>query len=698
MRPLDVILPVAGAADDFRRCVESLLDVGGLFGHRLVVVLDGPQDEAVLAVVARLSSAPALALEVLENPERRGYPASVNRGMALSERDVVLLNSDTIVTAGWLGKLQAAAESAPRVATVTPFSNNATICSLPEWLVENELPAGHSAASFGRLVEAASQRSYPRLPTGVGFCIYIRRQALDEVGPFDEAAFGVGYGEEVDFCRRALNRGFVHLLDDATFIYHAGHRSFGKGRLRRIALADRLLQRRHPSYVPDVARLVREDPLRPLRERVVRSLAPRQVTSERERILHIVHGWPPYNYAGTEGYARSLVLHQAASREVSVLSRIGDCARRSGEAVELFDGGARVTLVVNNFDQRNPLTRNALYDPLLEIRSARLLDRVRPTLVHLHHLAGHTLALASQLARRNVPFVFHLHDWWLACARANLLDHERRACTGPGFTKCARCSPMTHLRPARVYSTLLHAGRRVLSERALNHAAALIFGSRAAAESLGMMMNLPGERTHLVPYGIDLHPPTSGEREPAAGRPLRFGVIGSLQPHKGIHVAIAAFRGLAAERATLEVWGDPAVDPGYTAELGTLASAAPVTFRGRFAEAAKGDTLAALDALIVPSIGLESFGLVAHEAIACGTPVVLSPVGALAELAAKLPSEASFRAGDAAHLRARIEALLARPETLAAWSRQLPAVPTFAEHAAGIEAVYARVLAGRRRP
>src|SRR4029078_7087035 len=93
----------------------------------LVLCVTGPQGEDVEAAIPEGQAG----VQMLRNPERRGFVASVNRGMALSSRDVVLLNSDTRVTARWLEKLREAAASAPEIATVTPFSNDATICSLP---------------------------------------------------------------------------------------------------------------------------------------------------------------------------------------------------------------------------------------------------------------------------------------------------------------------------------------------------------------------------------------------------------------------------------------------------------------------------------------------------------------------------------------------------------------------------------------
>jgi GT2 family glycosyltransferase len=343
---IDVIVPVYGAAAELGRCLRSLAAHTDLARHRLVLVLDGPQPGAVEAALA----AAALPVEVLRQPERRGFVDAVNLGMAASDRDVVLLNSDTRVTAGWLAKLQHAAYSAPEIATVTPFSNSATICSLPRFLESNALPAGWDVDSFGRLVEERAGAVYPRLPTGVGVCLYIKRKALAALGPFDRESFGLGYGEESEFCMRALKAGYAHALDDATFIFHEGHRSFGASRAGRVAAAHRRLSRLHPEYIETVSRFVREDPLRPLRERVINGLAPARSAAdgdragtaagdrtdtaagggragaggragrsggargqdEPRRVLHIVHGWPPWNHAGTELYAAWLARRQAA--------------------------------------------------------------------------------------------------------------------------------------------------------------------------------------------------------------------------------------------------------------------------------------------------------------------------------------------------------------------------------------------------
>jgi GT2 family glycosyltransferase len=188
-------------------------------------------------------------------------------------RDVVLLNSDTEVAADWLDRLHRAAWSGACVGTVTPFSNNATICSFPAFCEDNALPPGHTTTTLDRLFAAAHPGQALDIPTAVGFCMYIRRDCLDDVGAFDADTFGAGYGEENDFCLRASARGWSHLHALDVFVYHVGATSFSERRheLQRAALA--AMRRLHPGYEELIRAFVQRDPARPYREAVAQGLA-----------------------------------------------------------------------------------------------------------------------------------------------------------------------------------------------------------------------------------------------------------------------------------------------------------------------------------------------------------------------------------------------------------------------------------------
>lgn len=642
---VDVIIPVYGAPSALRACLASVVAHTDLARHRLVLVVDGPQDAEVESIVGNFSP--------LRNETRLGFTGSVNRGMGGSTNDVVLLNSDTVVTPRWLEKLTDAAYSAPDIGTVTPLSNNATICSVPRGFEENLLPNGFDVASFAALVEQVSARSYPRIPTGVGVCLYIRRAVLDEVGLFDAENFPMGYGEENDFCLRASKRGWVHIADDATFIYHAGHASFGESRkaLQRRAYAT--MRRLHPRYMATIAETMRHDPLAEVRARIL----PANESANR-RIVHLVHGWPPLQQAGTELYARWLVREQRKTNHVAVYTRGADPARADGEAVEWLDDGVRVRIVTNHFTARNPLRRNAIRDRFLERDFERFLRDERPDLVHIHHLAGHAFSLARVAKRLKIPIVMQLHDWWALCARVNLFHRDGSRCSGPAPAKCAACATLTRV---PLMNRALHAMRRSAARAALAAADAFVAGSDAIRDDyVRAGVTTP---IHVLQYGVDVAAPDAPR--PPARRPIRFGFVGSDLPHKGWQTAVEAMRGLTPEEASLVRWGG-----------------------GTFPEEDKPRVFASMDVLLVPSIGLESFGLAAREAMACGVPVIATEGGALSEMSAA----AFFPPGDVAALRAILRRVVDDPSLIDRWASQLTPPKRTDVHAAEIERVYDAVL------
>jgi glycosyltransferase involved in cell wall biosynthesis/GT2 family glycosyltransferase len=682
---VDVIVPIYGAAEELRACLTSVVRETDLIRHRLVLVIDGPQNDDVEQIVTGVTAA-----HVLRNEQRGGFVVAVNRGMRESTSDVVLLNSDTIVTPRWLEKLIDAAYSSGDIGTVTPLSNHATLCSVPRGFEENLLPTGFEVESFAALVERVSGRSYPRIPTGVGVCLYIRRAVLDDIGFFDEKHFGLGYGEENDFCMRALARGWLHIADDATFIYHAGHRSFLASRRALQHRAQATLGRLHPRYKATIAELMQRDPLQPVRARI-RSALGEKPAEKRRRVVHLVHGWPPFQHAGTELYAYWLVRQQQLSHHVAVYVRGADPARAHGEAIELFDDGVRIRIVTNNFTSRNPLRRNAIRDRLIERDFERFIKSARPDLLHIHHLAGHAFSLANVAKRLGIPIVLQIQDWWFLCARVNLFDRDGNRCTGPAFEKCARCATLTKVAPAAATNRLLHAVRRSAARSAIAAADAYIAGSNAIRDDYIRAGVIPKSKPfHVIPYGVDIAIP----REPRAPaqRPIRFGYVGSISPHKGVHTAVDAMRGIDPSQASLHVWGDVRAFPEYVEDLKKRVGDASVIFEGRFAEDKKPHVFASMDMLLIPSIGLESFGLAPREAMTCGVPVIASAGGALSEMFAPGECGDRFPAGDVVALHQILRRLIDDPGIIDRWSARLPRPKRNDVHAAEIERVYDAVL------
>ena len=280
---IDVIIPVYKGLAQTRRCVESVLANAQATAFEIVAVDDASPEPAIARYLDELAAARRITL--VRNDKNLGFVQSVNRGMALHpDRDVVLLNSDTEVANDWLDRLRRAMYAYPDVGTVTPFSNNATICSYPFEGWAAGVPGTLGLAALDGLFATTNAARTVDLPTAVGFCMCIRRACLDQVGLFDAPRFGRGYGEENDFCMRAAGAGWRNVLAGDVFVYHEGAVSFSGERLALTETAGRMLAELYPDYLRKVREFLRYDPAGTLRAAVDSA----RIASNSDELRHVL--------------------------------------------------------------------------------------------------------------------------------------------------------------------------------------------------------------------------------------------------------------------------------------------------------------------------------------------------------------------------------------------------------------------------
>ena len=512
--PIDIIVPVYGGVEETRRCLRSVLASRCRRPWRLIVINDASPDPEMAPMLAALAREDDR-ITLLRNDTNLGFVATVNRGMALHpDCDLVLLNSDTEVANDWLDRLAAAAEG-PRVATVTPFSNNATICSFPRFCRDNPLPPNWSTQALDALFARCNAGQTLEIPTGVGFCLYIRRAALDQVGPFDAETFGRGYGEENDFCRRAAAKGWRNLLACDTFVYHAGGVSFSDEQQARIEKAQALLDRRHPDYHRLVHEHIQGDPAALARLKVLVEL---YRASPRPKVLHLTH----HLSGGTLKHIRELA-HHLRDRMDSLLLRPD------------HDGHTSLYFGVETDD---PAIAFDL--PADHPRLVRLLRALGVARLHYHH----TLALETRLwglpQDLELPYDITLHDYYFINAHPTQTDAQ------------GRYQPDLE-RQQSVYPLAMPLAQWQRNQRQLLDDAQRIFApSQAAADE--MARHYP----HLT-YTVAFHP--DSERlmpwpavTPKAlhAPPLRILVLGALSLEKGADLLEATAKAAQARGAGLE--------------------------------------------------------------------------------------------------------------------------------------------------
>ncbi len=262
-----VCVPLYGAHDHFARCLRSLLahtpvDVPVLIAD------DCTPDPASRALVDELEAVGALhhTISWLRRETNAGFVGNVNDAFAaVAPADMVIVNSDVVVAAGWLEGMRDAATSDTNIATATALTNHGTIVSVPyRNMPEPALPQTVTLEAAAARIRSGSQRLRPRIPVAVGHCLYVRRTALDLVGGFDPA-FAPGYGEEVDFSQRCLAMGLQHVVADDVLVSHHGNASFDslEGRSQLQLDHERIITTRYPYYA-DAIRDAESDATSPL--------------------------------------------------------------------------------------------------------------------------------------------------------------------------------------------------------------------------------------------------------------------------------------------------------------------------------------------------------------------------------------------------------------------------------------------------
>ncbi len=283
---VDVIVPVYRGYNETFACLGSILRSKNRTPFELIVVDDCSPEPEISHALCKLAKLGLITL--VKNKSNVGFVGTVNHGMALHpDRDVLLLNSDTLVFNDWLDKLKVHASG--DVATVTPFTNNGTISSYPVYFHDNNRELELSFEELDRLAAAVNKCSCVEVPTSAGSCMYIVRHALSDVGFFDQASFVKGDGAEVDFCMRARGRGWrnMHALD--TFVFHSGETSFSGDASERKEDALARLCKLHPDYPKVVQTYIERDAARLARASL--DLARFHGRFPNATVLYFTHTW-----------------------------------------------------------------------------------------------------------------------------------------------------------------------------------------------------------------------------------------------------------------------------------------------------------------------------------------------------------------------------------------------------------------------
>ncbi len=332
---------------------------------------------------------------------------------------------------------------------------------------------------------------------------------------------------------------------------------------------------------------------------------------------------------------------------------------------------------------------------LFFLRALRIARRVARSFGFAPELVIHCQPLSALLFRtRRVPAVYLFTSSWVLeylaerCGSTDIEDARRRGGT------------------VRLGTRL----RRFAEARAVTRAAHVVALSECTKRDLVEMHALPPERASILPASADLdrfHPLAPEAR---AALRERLGVpaeaflcacVRRLVPRTGVDLLVQAFTTVLREAPAARLWiaGRGPLEEELRARIDALGLSPAVRMLGYVPDDALADLYRAADLAIVPTRLLEGFGLATIEALACGTPVVATPVGGSVEILRRF--EPALLAADVTS-DALAAAILAWERDRARLSTLRPACRAYVEgnyswrrFAAGVESILEDAVASR---
>jgi len=447
------------------------------------------------------------------------------------------------------------------------------------------------------------------------------------------------------------------------------------------------------------------------------------------KILYVIHGFPPDTWAGTEVYTLNLAREMIArGHEAVVFTRapaVGDEPDFSLREDEIE--GLRVVRMTQRL--AHPNVRASYHEPRAEAVFRDVCRRERPDVVHFQHLIHLSAGLVHVARELGLPTIVHLHDYWAACARVQLIRPDGRVCPE---NMGAGCHPCVHERGLSQVERLRRLGeerpelveqlargdhprrgpgragprwaglgdllaRREFVPDAYRAADLRISPSRFLRRLLVDAEGFDAHTTLFSDNGMRTDHVRALEKRPAPDGRVRFGFVGTLVWYKGDELLIRAMNRLAGTNAALFVYGDFRPDdvPEH-ARLAELSRAGNVEFLGRFDNQRLSEVYAEIDVLVVPSLWYENSPITIHEAFLTRTPVVASRLGGMAEYVRDGVDGLCFEPGDDEDLARVLRRFVDEPGLVDELSRDWMSVKTIADNAVETEFRYRQLLALER--
>lgn len=420
-KPIDILIPVYDGKEYLIPLFQSIFTNTSL-PYRLVVCDDKSSDATVLPLLNTIkNSNPTVNMIILENAENLGFVKTVNKLAKLAENHFVLLNTDTEVPPNWIERLMYPVFEMEKIASTTPFTNAGTICSFPNYLEDNPIFENMNVNEIDKQFQFVNfDKTTIELPTGVGFCMGVNKTLVDNIGMFDEI-FGKGYGEENDWCQRAIEQGYKNLHVTNLFVYHKHGGSFPNEEKQRLIQTNlRILNKKHPTYDEQVQSIVTKNELSLLREILEYKTKNNNLSS----VLIFDHNLS----GGAHDYIEEDIIKRVSASQAVCLIRY-DFNITKKYIVKLITNKQEIKLQTPDLNEIIKFLKQMQFDEIF-VNSLVMYPDIKNIIGLISDIKKHTSS----------KVIVPIHDFFPVCPSYTLLDETMTYCGVPNDDeRCNQC-------------------------------------------------------------------------------------------------------------------------------------------------------------------------------------------------------------------------------------------------------------------
>ena len=506
---IDIIIPIYNGYEYFEKLFSSIEKTA--MKYRLFLVNDKSTDERVDKFLKEYAEQSSETI-VINNSENLGFVKSVNKALKLTENHVALVNSDVELPEQWLERLMYPIIMQEKVASSTPFTNCGTICSFPRFAVDNEIFEGMPLAHIDKVFQLIKPR-YAEMPTGVGFCMGMNKEALRKVGFLDEESFSKGYGEENDWCQRAIEAGYKNVHVENLYVYHKHGGSFLSEEKKKLLKRNgKILLNKHPNYNKDVAEYCEKDINKDIREYILLKL----LLSMDDTKVNLAFN---HNLGG--GATSYLEKRKREDLEFgSNLLVVKYDVNISKYRLEYEKKGYKIEYSFEEIEVLESIITD------LKVNSIYVNELV--TYPNIYDLLDEILKCKKQY---KLQVIYLLHDFYSLCPGVNLIDFNGKYCDLPEGKKCENCAKnnqtMQYLESQSMKTWRENWGMF------LSQCTQIIVFSKNSEDILKKVYN-DLENIVLIPHKVSYIEKL--ERRNKITSTLNIGLLGVLSKHKGLDI------------------------------------------------------------------------------------------------------------------------------------------------------------------